>query len=54
MLNFTAGGTDKTDTNYDGKNGIRSIGISPDGRHLASGDRIGNVRYESILSYYIK
>lgn len=52
MLNFTAGGTDKTDTNYDGKNGIRSIGISPDGRHLASGDRIGNVRYESILSYF--
>eukprot|EP00105_Crassostrea_gigas_P045887 XP_019930035.1 PREDICTED: mitogen-activated protein kinase-binding protein 1 isoform X5 [Crassostrea gigas] len=45
-----AGGTDKTDTNYDGKNGIRSIGISPDGRHLASGDRIGNVRVHDLIN----
>lgn len=45
-----AGGTDKTDTNYDGKNGIRSIGISPDGRHLASGDRIGNVRVHDLMN----
>ena len=35
---------DKTETNYDDKNGIRSIRISPDGQHLASGDRQGNVR----------
>ena len=40
----TAGAADKTDTNYDDKNGIRSIRVSPDGQHLASGDRQGNVR----------
>ncbi|XP_070180753.1 mitogen-activated protein kinase-binding protein 1-like isoform X2 [Littorina saxatilis] len=39
-----AGATDKTDTNWDGKNGVRSIRVSPDGEHLASGDRQGNVR----------
>ncbi|XP_060081771.1 WD repeat-containing protein 62-like isoform X2 [Ylistrum balloti] len=43
-----AGGTDKTDTNYDGKNGVRSLCISPDGQHLASGDRIGNVRIHDL------
>ena len=43
-LCITAGGTDKTDTNWDGKNGVRSIRVSPDGEHLASGDRQGNVR----------
>lgn len=41
---FSAGAADKTDTNYDDKNGIRSIRVSPDGQHLASGDRQGNVR----------
>ncbi|KAL8619680.1 hypothetical protein ACOMHN_019735 [Nucella lapillus] len=39
-----AGGTDKTDRTWDGKNGVRSIRVSPDGRHLASGDRQGNIR----------
>ncbi|GFR82686.1 mitogen-activated protein kinase-binding protein 1 [Elysia marginata] len=39
-----AGATDKTDTTYDGKNGVRSIRVSPDGAHLASGDRQGNIR----------
>ncbi|XP_041352777.1 mitogen-activated protein kinase-binding protein 1-like isoform X2 [Gigantopelta aegis] len=39
-----AGATDKTDTKYDGKNGIRSLRVSPDGRHLACGDHVGNVR----------
>ncbi|CAG5136024.1 unnamed protein product, partial [Candidula unifasciata] len=39
-----AGATDKTDTSYDGKNGVRSIRVSPDGAHLASGDRQGNIR----------
>lgn len=29
---------------YDGRNGVRSIRISPDGKHLASGDREGNIR----------
>ncbi|KAJ8308631.1 hypothetical protein KUTeg_013505 [Tegillarca granosa] len=43
-----AGGTDKTDTNYDGKNGIRSLKVSPDGQHLASGDRIGTVRIHDL------
>ncbi|XP_025105170.1 WD repeat-containing protein 62-like isoform X3 [Pomacea canaliculata] len=39
-----AGATDKTDTTWEGKNGVRSIRVSPDGEHLASGDRQGNVR----------
>ncbi|ESO91984.1 hypothetical protein LOTGIDRAFT_121618, partial [Lottia gigantea] len=39
-----AGSTDKTDTNYDSKNGIRSIRVSPDGKHLATGDREGNIK----------
>ena len=39
-----AGATDKTDTKYDGKNGIRSLRVSPDGRHLACGDHVGNVK----------
>ena len=42
---FAAGATDKTDTTWDGKNGVRSIRVSPDGEHLASGDRQGNVRF---------
>ncbi|XP_049433540.1 WD repeat-containing protein 62 isoform X3 [Epinephelus fuscoguttatus] len=28
----------------DGKSGIRVLGVSPDGQHLAAGDRCGNVR----------
>ncbi|CAL1528416.1 unnamed protein product [Lymnaea stagnalis] len=39
-----AGATDKTDRTYDGKNGVRSIRVSPDGADLASGDRQGNIR----------
>ncbi|KAL1501244.1 hypothetical protein ABEB36_006606 [Hypothenemus hampei] len=31
-------------TSYDGKNGVRCIRVSPDGQHLASGDRTGNIR----------
>lgn len=46
MIYLSAGGTDKTDTNYDDKNGIRSLCISPDSKHLASGDRIGNIRWD--------
>lgn len=34
-----AGSTEKSDASYDGRNGVRSIRVSPDGRHLASGDR---------------
>lgn len=37
--------TEKSDSSYDGRNGVRSIRISPDGKHLASGDRAGNIRY---------
>uniref|UniRef100_UPI00358FC1D3 mitogen-activated protein kinase-binding protein 1-like isoform X3 n=1 Tax=Myxine glutinosa TaxID=7769 RepID=UPI00358FC1D3 len=36
------GGTDKTDSET--KSGIRTLRISPDGQHLAAGDRVGNVR----------
>lgn len=32
------------ESSYDGRNGVRSIRISPDGKHLASGDRSGNIR----------
>jgi 6-phosphogluconolactonase (cycloisomerase 2 family) len=39
------GSAEKTDSSYDGRNGVRSIRISPDGKHLASGDRAGNIRY---------
>ena len=28
----------------DGKSGIRVLGISPDGQHLAAGDRNGSLR----------
>jgi hypothetical protein len=35
------------DTLYDQRNGVRCIKISPNGKHLASGDRAGNIRYRS-------
>ncbi|KAI5625672.1 WD repeat-containing protein 62 [Silurus asotus] len=35
---------DKAEGNQDGKFGIRVLGISPDGQHLAVGDRSGNLR----------
>ncbi|MCI4385921.1 hypothetical protein PGIGA_G00056270 [Pangasianodon gigas] len=35
---------DKAEGNQDGKFGIRVLGISPDGQHLAAGDRSGNLR----------
>ncbi|XP_046444522.1 mitogen-activated protein kinase-binding protein 1-like isoform X10 [Daphnia pulex] len=38
------GSSDKTDSTYDARNGVRCIRISPDGKHLASGDRAGNIR----------
>lgn len=31
----------------DGKAGIRVLGISPDGQHLAAGDRCGNLRWDT-------
>lgn len=36
--------TDKAECTQDGKFGIRVLGISPDGQHLATGDRSGNLR----------
>ncbi|XP_013394584.1 WD repeat-containing protein 62 isoform X1 [Lingula anatina] len=42
------GGADKTDTTYDGKNGVRAVRVSPDGQHLASGDRTGNIRVHNL------
>ncbi|XP_025602508.2 uncharacterized protein LOC105683743 isoform X1 [Athalia rosae] len=43
-----AGSAEKSDASYDGRNGVRSIRISPDGKHLASGDRSGNIRIHEI------
>ncbi|XP_046743905.1 mitogen-activated protein kinase-binding protein 1 isoform X1 [Diprion similis] len=43
-----AGSAEKSDASYDGRNGVRSIRISPDGRHLASGDRSGNIRIHEV------
>jgi len=43
---FAAGKKDKTDTGFQEKNGIRCVRLNPNGTHIASGDRAGNVRYE--------
>ncbi|XP_023225162.1 mitogen-activated protein kinase-binding protein 1-like [Centruroides sculpturatus] len=43
-----SGSNDKVDTVYDGRNGVRCLRISPDGNHLASGDRSGNIRIYDI------
>ncbi|XP_051175417.1 mitogen-activated protein kinase-binding protein 1 isoform X1 [Leptopilina boulardi] len=43
-----AGSTEKNDASYDGRNGVRSIRVSPDGKHLASGDRSGNIRIHDV------
>ncbi|XP_025993874.1 uncharacterized protein LOC105206048 isoform X2 [Solenopsis invicta] len=45
-----AGSTEKSDASYDGRNGVRSIRVAPDGKHLASGDRSGNIRIHDITS----
>ncbi|GFT22246.1 mitogen-activated protein kinase-binding protein 1 [Nephila pilipes] len=44
----SSGSNDKVDTTYDGKNGVRCLRISPDGRSLASGDRSGNIRIHDL------
>ncbi|XP_023335709.1 mitogen-activated protein kinase-binding protein 1 isoform X3 [Eurytemora carolleeae] len=36
------------DTVYDQRNGVRCIRISPNGKHLASGDRAGNIRVHEL------
>ncbi|XP_071875770.1 WD repeat domain 62 isoform X4 [Bombus fervidus] len=45
-----AGSSEKSDASYDGRNGVRSIRVSPDGKHLASGDRSGNIRIHDLSS----
>ncbi|KRZ14071.1 Mitogen-activated protein kinase-binding protein 1, partial [Trichinella zimbabwensis] len=37
-------GSDKNEYQLDGKSGVRSVKVSPDCLHLASGDRSGNIR----------
>ncbi|KAK6634098.1 hypothetical protein RUM44_004706 [Polyplax serrata] len=49
-LDLTISSSEKTDTSYDGKNGVRSVRISPDGQHLASGDREGNIRIHELTN----
>ncbi|XP_045134838.1 uncharacterized protein LOC123518200 isoform X3 [Portunus trituberculatus] len=41
-------GGDRNDTSYDSRNGVRCIRVSPDGKHLASGDRAGNIRVHEL------
>ncbi|KAF5307413.1 hypothetical protein FQR65_LT06927 [Abscondita terminalis] len=36
--------TKDKENSYDDRNGVRAIRVSPDGKHLASGDRAGNIR----------
>lgn len=36
------------ESGYDGKNGVRCLKISPDGIHLASGDRSGNINVKDL------
>ncbi|XP_012270990.1 mitogen-activated protein kinase-binding protein 1 isoform X6 [Orussus abietinus] len=45
-----AGSSEKSDASYDGRNGVRSIRVSPDGKQLASGDRSGNIRIHDVSS----
>ncbi|CAH1107787.1 unnamed protein product, partial [Psylliodes chrysocephalus] len=46
-----SGTTEKQEnTSYDGRNGVRCIRISPDGKHLASGDREGNIRIHDVAT----
>ncbi|XP_070153994.1 mitogen-activated protein kinase-binding protein 1 isoform X9 [Polyergus mexicanus] len=49
-LDLAAAGSEKSDASYDGRNGVRSIRVSPDGKHLASGDRSGNIRIHDVSS----
>uniref|UniRef100_A0A5S6QY66 Mitogen-activated protein kinase-binding protein 1 n=1 Tax=Trichuris muris TaxID=70415 RepID=A0A5S6QY66_TRIMR len=39
---------EKTEYHLDGRSGVRSIKVSPDCQHLASGDRNGNIRIYSM------
>uniref|UniRef100_H2ZYB1 WD repeat domain 62 n=1 Tax=Latimeria chalumnae TaxID=7897 RepID=H2ZYB1_LATCH len=50
FLQCTAGGSERLDggSTTDMKSGIRVMKISPDGQHLASGDRRGNLRIHDL------
>lgn len=43
--------SEKQENQYDGKCGIRALKVSPDGRHLASGDRSGNLRIYAVADF---
>jgi len=44
----TSAAAGEKDTLYDQRNGVRCIRISPNGKHLASGDRSGNIRVHEL------
>lgn len=44
MQHLQAEGERGESAGADGKAGIRVLGVSPDGQHLAAGDRCGNVQ----------
>ncbi|XP_078419200.1 mitogen-activated protein kinase-binding protein 1 isoform X2 [Cetorhinus maximus] len=47
--NTSAGGSDKPDSqNTEVKTGIRTLCVSPDGQHMASGDRAGTLRVHDL------
>ncbi|XP_067847321.1 mitogen-activated protein kinase-binding protein 1 isoform X2 [Heptranchias perlo] len=49
MENSSAGGTDKPDCQpAEMKTGIRTLCVSPDGQHIASGDRAGTLRVHEL------
>ncbi|XP_039299176.1 mitogen-activated protein kinase-binding protein 1 [Nilaparvata lugens] len=51
LKNMDLSGAEKGDNmSYDGRNGVRSVRISPNGKHLASGDRAGNIRIHDLNS----
>ncbi|RZC41906.1 mitogen-activated protein kinase-binding protein 1, partial [Asbolus verrucosus] len=49
-LDLSVGSDKQQDTSYDGRNGVRCIRVSPDGKNLASGDRSGNIRIHDTAS----
>lgn len=41
--------SDKPDI-YESRNGVKCVTTSPDGRHLASGDLVGNIRVHDLCN----
>ena len=52
LCDSDAGNFNDNDNNskYDGKNGVRCLSISANGKHLASGDRSGNIMVKDLAS----